>query len=476
MPGRRTARRPPAAAAGTVRRWPARSSPGRASGDGACVLSAFALRLRLRREVAAVAGAVVGEELAHQRDVQRLVVGRLHADRVVELAVVENRGVGGAAVGARRGGARLADAHGEVHRARHRLQAVLDERGEMADVAGVAVGQAGHGTQLVARRAAADTGRARAVAHRVAQLHLVGHHDGGDDDAQDEQEQQWRDEGELDDGDSAIARAQACRLPGTAGCPRAVSPGRSAWGEERHGPCVTVGRAMSAANRPRGTAILRPATPSPPFRHALCDASSARHRDAFYGAGRSAPGSSSHSAATTRTPAAYWSRSKRSLGAWIWSSGRPTPTSTLGSPSTLWKVATGGMVPPVRMIAGSAPKPWRIARRAACTAGWSIGVTTGRPPFSTCTSTRTAGGAALRRASATSAAISSGSWSGTRRQLILAPACAGMIVLLPGPEYPPQMPLTSRVGRSHIRSSGVQPSSPTVAGAPPASRSSAASS
>ena len=42
----------------------------------------------------------------------------------------------------------------------------------------------------------------------------------------------------------------------------------------------------------------------------------------------------------------------------------------------------------------------------------------------------------------------------------LAAAQAGMIVFDPGPWYPPQMPLTSSVGRAHSRSVGVKPGSP----------------
>ena len=63
----------------------------------------------------------------------------------------------------------------------------------------------------------------------------------------------------------------------------------------------------------------------------------------------------------------------------------------------------------------------------------------------------------------------SGSWLGTRRHVILAPALAGMIVFWPGPEYPPQMPLHSRVGRAQSRSRSVHPASPIVAGTSPAS-------
>src|SRR6478609_1374568 len=60
----------------------------------------------------------------------------------------------------------------------------------------------------------------------------------------------------------------------------------------------------------------------------------------------------------------------------------------------------------------------------------------------------------------------SGSWAATSRQLILAWAWAGMIVLLPSPVNPAQMPLTSSVGRVARRSSVEKPASPTNAGRP----------
>jgi len=51
----------------------------------------------------------------------------------------------------------------------------------------------------------------------------------------------------------------------------------------------------------------------------------------------------------------------------------------------------------------------------------------------------------------------------------------GMIVLLPGPWYPPQMPLHSSVGRNHMRSSGRRPRSPASSGTPSVSASAASS-
>src|ERR1019366_5987137 len=183
----------------------------------------------------------------------------------------------------------------------------------------------------------------------------------------------------------------------------------------------------------------------------------------------SAPASSSQRRPSTRIPLKYMSSVNFSFGAWIWSSGRPRPTSTACSPMTRANDSTGGIDPPSRVRAGTVPKTLSMARDAACTAGWSIDVTTGRPPALASAVTVTPAGAAARTASRTSAATRSGSWFGTSRQVILAPALAGMIVFWPGPEYPPQMPLNSSVGRAQSRSRSVHPASPTVAGTSPAS-------
>ena len=48
--------------------------------------------------------------------------------------------------------------------------------------------------------------------------------------------------------------------------------------------------------------------------------------------------------------------------------------------------------------------------------------------------------------------MSCGSWSATSRQLTLAWAWAGMMVLAPSPVNPPHRPLTSSVGRIDLRS------------------------
>ena len=70
----------------------------------------------------------------------------------------------------------------------------------------------------------------------------------------------------------------------------------------------------------------------------------------------------------------------------------------------------------------------------------------------------------------------SGSWLATSRQVILAWARPGMIVLLPSPEKPPQIPFTSSVGRAPRRSVVVQPDSPTSAGTSSSRRSASSSS
>src|SRR2546425_9704074 len=71
------------------------------------------------------------------------------------------------------------------------------------------------------------------------------------------------------------------------------------------------------------------------------------------------------------------------------------------------------------------------------------GVIVSRAPCGTCRS----------RCRATSLTTSSGSWSGTIRQVIFARASLGTIVLPPGPWNPPHIPLTSTVGRVHWRRS-----------------------
>jgi len=57
----------------------------------------------------------------------------------------------------------------------------------------------------------------------------------------------------------------------------------------------------------------------------------------------------------------------------------------------------------------------------------------------------------------------SGSWFGTNRMEILAEALLAMTVFAPSPVYPPQIPLTSNVGRMLMRSGAEYPFSPSTA-------------
>ena len=59
-----------------------------------------------------------------------------------------------------------------------------------------------------------------------------------------------------------------------------------------------------------------------------------------------------------------------------------------------------------------------------------------------------------------------GSWPGTRRQDTCATAACGITVYLP----PPEIPLTSSVGRSQSRSSVLYPVSPWPSARPSAAR------
>src|SRR4029453_18397671 len=97
--------------------------------------------------------------------------------------------------------------------------------------------------------------------------------------------------------------------------------------------------------------------------------------------------------------------------------------------------------------------------------GWSRGVRAGLTPPKERTETSTWPGARSRTQRSNSGSSRAGSWSATRRNDTLAWASAGMMVLDPTPVKPPQMPLTSAVGRPDIRSRGEYPTSP--GGAPP---------
>ncbi len=85
-----------------------------------------------------------------------------------------------------------------------------------------------------------------------------------------------------------------------------------------------------------------------------------------------------------------------SFGACAFSSGSPTPNSTDGRPSTSWNVETTGIDPPSRVNTGVWPKPFSIARPAACTNGLSNDVIHGLPPCMRVNLSSTVFGAALR--------------------------------------------------------------------------------
>ena len=54
-----------------------------------------------------------------------------------------------------------------------------------------------------------------------------------------------------------------------------------------------------------------------------------------------------------------------SFGAWIWSSGRPTPRNTIGAPSACW-IAASGPLPPSRVgSTGNPSNAWLIASVSA---------------------------------------------------------------------------------------------------------------
>ena len=148
-------------------------------------------------------------------------------------------------------------------------------------------------------------------------------------------------------------------------------------------------------------------------------------------------------------------RSIHSLGAWACSLGWTNPRSTTGNPRMDSKLAETGIEPPSRMNTAGWPNTASSARAAAWAIGWSIGVWLGRPLPRSWTVTVTPGGAISVTKSRNRSKMTAGSWAATSRQLTLAWAWAGMIVLAPAPWKPPQMPLTSRVGRVARRSSVV---------------------
>ena len=69
---------------------------------------------------------------------------------------------------------------------------------------------------------------------------------------------------------------------------------------------------------------------------------------------------------TRESPLKKLSRLNFSFGACRLSSGRPKPKSTTGTFSAAWKSATTGIDPPSRVNTGRLPKPFSMARPAAC--------------------------------------------------------------------------------------------------------------
>src|SRR4029077_3923110 len=89
---------------------------------------------------------------------------------------------------------------------------------------------------------------------------------------------------------------------------------------------------------------------------------------------------SSYRIADAMMPLWKFATSSFSFGACAFSSGRPTPKRTDGSPSSSWNVDTTGIDPPSRVKIGARPKPFSMARPAACTKGLSNDVIHGLPP------------------------------------------------------------------------------------------------
>src|SRR5688572_18858919 len=136
------------------------------------------------------------------------------------------------------------------------------------------------------------------------------------------------------------------------------------------------------------------------------------------------------------TPLWKLPRSSFSSGAWAFSSGRPTPNSTHGSPSSSWKVDTTGIDPPSRLNTGRWPNPCSMARPAACTNGLSNAVIHGLPPCMRVVLSSTVFGVTFCKYSSNRSPIFLGSWFGTSRMLTLAIATAGSTVLAPSPVNP----------------------------------------
>ena len=173
------------------------------------------------------------------------------------------------------------------------------------------------------------------------------------------------------------------------------------------------------------------------------------------------PRAAASSARSCADPPSRLSRRMLSLGAWAWSSGWVKPSSTTGSPRTFAKLAPAGIEPP----------SWRYERRLAEdfleARGRSLRrrVVDRRQRPIAVVELGDVDVDALRRdrhdvVAQRARRSCRGSMSATRRHETLACAWAGMIVLEPSPWKPPQMPLTSSVGRAPLRSSGRKSGSP----------------
>ena len=92
-------------------------------------------------------------------------------------------------------------------------------------------------------------------------------------------------------------------------------------------------------------------------------------------------------------PVSKFAMSIHSLGAWKLPLGGMNPMTVTGRPRIDAKLAATGTEPPSRTNSGARPNVASRARAYARVAGWSCGVSVGRPPPVETTSTRTPGGA-----------------------------------------------------------------------------------
>ena len=159
------------------------------------------------------------------------------------------------------------------------------------------------------------------------------------------------------------------------------------------------------------------------------------------------------------------------------SSSRPTPTKTSGA-SRMSARSASGPLPPSRVKSTARPNARCHARAAppARPASRPGRRKAGRPGRRWSRSRRFPAGCASATYSRSAFATSAGSWRATSRNDSFACASRGMIVLPPGPVWPPHIPLISAVGRAQIRSRVLNPASPAAAPLCPASASHARSS